>query len=316
VVFIESNRSPGTTHIDGIPVIVIPIIDCLHQFLKPDDVIWVRGGFRSWFVHLEELKKAGHWLLLYAANTGRQRWPIWDVVFDDYATENRLDSHGRLWAKFNKPVNPEIFKFTDSRVIYDVCVGGSHIHDRKGQWRTIEALWHYKQARNRNLKAIMPGRPIKGSQTMQIPQKIESWGLDVAVPGMLPRPQMCKIYNQSKIFVYLGEHGQNDRGPLEALSCGACVIVANPRKHQPEVYNHRFGRVVSNVDYDQVTNAIDYFLNVPPERKAVVQHYDQVNGAKSVVLPKIQSIFRAIQEIGKPNTTELFKRIQYRDGTN
>jgi len=190
VVFIESNRSPGTTHIDGIPVIVIPIIDCLHQFLKPDDVIWVRGGFRSWFVHLEQLKKAGHWLLLYAANTGRQRWPIWDIVFDDYATENRLDSHGRLWAKFNKPVNPDIFRFTNSTPIYDVCVGGSHIHDRKGQWRTIEALWHYKQAHNRNLKAIMPGRPIRGNQTMQIPQKIESWGLDVAVPGMLPRPQM------------------------------------------------------------------------------------------------------------------------------
>jgi len=70
------------------------------------------------------------------------------------------------------------------------------------------------------------------------------------------------------------------------------------------------------VDYTQVIDAIDSLLNCPMDRIEVAQYYDRANGAKSVVLPKMQSIFRAIQEIGKPNTTELFKRIQHRDGTN
>jgi len=309
LIVIESNRSPGRTDIEGLPCIVVPVIDCVHDFLRPDDIIWVRGGFRSWFVHLERLKKAGHWLLLYAANTGRQRWMIWDVVFDDYVQSSQLDTRNRLWVKFNKPINPLIFYPKQIDPIYDICIGASHIHDRKGQWRVIEALAHYKKATKRSLKAVMLGRGSRGTRTSTLYQIVDSEGLDVVFTGMLPRSKVCDIYNQSKIFIYLGEHGQNDRGPLEALCCGTPIIIANPRYHQPEVHGNWFCKVVKNTNYDQVMEAINFYLTNPPLRSDVAANYEQVNGAQSVVLPKMSFIFKAIQEIGKPNSAELNRRL-------
>jgi glycosyltransferase involved in cell wall biosynthesis len=309
LIIIESNRSPGSTIIGGIPCVVIPLIDCVHDFLRPDDVIWVRGGFRSWYDHLERLRKTGHWLLLYAANTGRQRWLVWDCIFDDYMQSDRVDTRGRLWIKFHKPINPLIFHPKNLDPIYDVCVGASHIHDRKGQWRVIDALAHYKTANKRNLKAVMPGRSMRGGHTTQLFEIVKSEGLDVTMPGMLPRSKVCELFNQSKIFVYLGEHGQNDRGPLEALCCGTPIVIANARYHQAEVHLNKFCKVVKNTNYDQVVEAIESYLKELPLRSDVAANYEQVNGAQTVVLPKMSFVFKAIQEIGKPNPAELHRRL-------
>lgn len=308
-IIIESNRGPGSTHIEGIPCLVIPEISLVHQFLKPEDIIWVRGGFRTWFVHLEQIKKKGHWLLLYAANTGRERWSIWDLIFYDYIEQPKIDRIGRLWVKFHKPVSPKIFYPTDSKLIYDVCVGASHIHDRKGQWRTIEALAYYKHTTERNLKAIMPGRFVRGSHTTNIPKIVDSEGLDVTLTGMVTRPKLREVLNQSKIFVYLGEHGQNDRGPIEALCCGTPIIIANPRYHQSEVWDHQFCKIVKNTDYSSVVQAIEEYLKEPPNRKEVADYYEKVNGANTVVLKRMTKIFNLIKEIGKPDSFELYRRL-------
>jgi glycosyltransferase involved in cell wall biosynthesis len=193
--------------------------------------------------------------------------------------------------------------------IYDVCVGASHIHDRKGQWRVIDALAHYKTANKRNLKAVMPGRSMRGGHTTQLFEIVKSEGLDVAMPGMLRRSKVCDIYNQSKIFVFLGEHGQNDRGPLEALCCGTPIIIANAKYHQAEVHSNRFCKVVKNTDYPKVVEAIESYLKELPLRSDVAANYEQVNGAQTVVLPKMSFVFKAIQEIGKPNPAELHRRL-------
>jgi glycosyltransferase involved in cell wall biosynthesis len=310
LIIIESNRSPGSTYIEGIPCIVVPLIDCVHEFLRPDDVIWVRGGFRSWFVHLEQLRKNGHWLLLYAANTGRQRWGIWHVILDDYAKTSQIDRVGRLWVKFYKPINPNIFRPKGLPPLYDICVGASHIHDRKGQWRTIDALTCYKQAKKQNLRAVMPGRSLRGGRTSLIPKIVESEGLDLVLPGMIGRPLLCDIFNQSKLFVYLGEHGQNDRGPLEALCCGTPIIISNPRYHQKEVYDNPYCKVVRSSDSNQVVAAMETSLKEAPDRKAVAAHYESINGSKTVVLPKMSFLFKTIQEIGKVDVVELHRRIK------
>jgi len=309
LVFIESNRYPGTARIYDLPVTVIPLISYIYDYLRPDDIIWVRGGFRSWFVILEELRRRGHWLMLYAANTGRQRWPIWDVILDDYIRKNQIDRLGRFWFKFNKPIHPDIFYPQDLPPKYDICVGASHIHDRKGQWRTIEALKAYKDRYRINLKAIMPGKIMRGVNTRLIPQNVARWGLDVAMPGMMKRPLLNEVYNQSKLFVYLGESGQNDRGPLEALRCGTPLIIANPRYHQPEVYENPFCRIANNRRPEQVAETIHECLKSNIDRKKVFEFYQSVNGEEEHILPTMSTLFRFIKEIEKPNATELNRRL-------
>jgi glycosyltransferase involved in cell wall biosynthesis len=150
---------------------------------------------------------------------------------------------------------------------------------------------------------------MRGGQTTHLFEIVKSEGLDVAMPGMLPRSKVCDIYNQSKIFVFLGEHGQNDRGPLEALCCGTPIIIANAKYHQSECCCNLFCKVVKNTNYDQVLEAIDSFLKESPLRSDVAANYERVNGAETVVLPKMSFVFKAIQEIGKPNPAELHRRL-------
>ena len=48
VIFIESSKSPGRTKIDGrILCYVTPQIEYIEEYLKEDDVIFARGGFRT-----------------------------------------------------------------------------------------------------------------------------------------------------------------------------------------------------------------------------------------------------------------------------
>ena len=229
IIFIESNRSPGfTTYYQNIKCYVVPEIGYVKQFLKRGDIIWARGGFRSWFNFLNQMKKEKYWLLLYAANTGRARWRFWDVIFDDLSGEHRHDIRGRFFYYFKKPINPDYFRpFHDFKKRYHVCVGASHVHDKKGQWKTIEVIAEYKRLFNENLHCIMPGRVTHGVKTNNIGSTISSARLSVHCPGMLPRTKLAEVFNQSSITIFMGQGGQNDRGPLESLACGTPILLAS-----------------------------------------------------------------------------------------
>ena len=86
IIFIESSKGTGKTvysqRSKPITCYVVPEIGYVKQFLRKEDVIFVRGGFRSWFNFLTQMKKEERWLLLYAANTGRARWRFWDIIFE------------------------------------------------------------------------------------------------------------------------------------------------------------------------------------------------------------------------------------------
>ena len=82
LLIIESNRSPGCFEHDGIKGYTVPHIRNSREFIDKDDIIWARGGFRSWHDYLIDLQKEGFWLMLYAANTGRERWAFWDIILD------------------------------------------------------------------------------------------------------------------------------------------------------------------------------------------------------------------------------------------
>lgn len=88
LVVIESNRSPGSFYIaPGIKGLVVPHINELRKFLYDDDVLWARGGWKSWFPFLQKWHDDDHWLLFYRAASNRGAWTFWDIVLDDLITE-------------------------------------------------------------------------------------------------------------------------------------------------------------------------------------------------------------------------------------
>jgi hypothetical protein len=178
VIFIESSRGTGkTVYNHGSKLIycyVVPEIGYVKQFLNKDDIIFARGGFRSWFNFLTQMNKEGRWLLLYAANTGRERWKFWDICFDDLTGKHNSDRWGRFFFDFKKPINPNFFyPLYGIKKEFDVCIGASHVHDRKAQWKTVEVIVEYKRLFGESLKCVLPGRITHGVNTNKINGKEE-----------------------------------------------------------------------------------------------------------------------------------------------
>lgn len=236
-VFYESNRAPGKANwIPGVYCCVVPEIKFVKPFIREDTIIFVRGGFKTWHDFLVPYKNK-NWLMLYAANTGRERWTWWDIVFEDRDNLNMIDKYNRYWNFYIKPTNEDIFHPLDREIKYDFCIGASHIHDKKGQWRVIESLVRYKTLFGKNVRCALPGAARKGTKSNSINPKIKKYGLNVNVTGELTKEKLCELFNESKYFIHLGTHGQNDRGPIEALACGTPLIIGSPRYHSPIINN-------------------------------------------------------------------------------
>lgn len=310
VIIIESGRGSGAIKLDGIPVYVIPNIKYAHEIIEPNDILFIRGGFRTWFIHLEKWKKDGHWLLLYAANTGRSRWTIWDIVFDDITGTTRVDSTGRLFFYFKKPINPDLFHPISIKPIYDLCIGASFIHDKKGQWQAIKAVMEYKRLYGQNPSCILPGAFRHSSRTNDMCQDVATNALNVYFPGMVSRRELGKIYNQSKVFIHMGTGGQNDRGPLEAMACGTQLIVAGTKNRAPFTYdNPETSQLITDVnDYKKIALQIKLGINTySSDLKKNTAEYFQKNSGVDVVLNDMKHIFDMFRQFPKPNIEGLRK---------
>ena len=301
-VFYESNRGPGCADWGiNLKGWVCPEIKWVNKFIDDDTVIYVRGGFRSWFELLKS-KIGKNWLMCYNANTGRERWTIWDIILWDLTQQNFLDRHNRIWYHYVKPIDEATFKPIEQDLFYDVCIGASHIHDKKGQWRVVEALLLYKEKYGVNLKAILPGFGVRGTQTRKMRQMIIDNRLDVTITGMLSKPDLCRtVFNRSKIGVFVGTHGQGDRGPIEALACGLPIILGMKKYHSPYVYGENVSMVLKDVhDIKELTDLIHLYLEKRPSRKYVYNYYRDNMGFKNVCYPNIKYIFDFIRDNRKP----------------
>jgi hypothetical protein len=305
LIFIETTRNPGhIRYAKGIDCYVVPHIAWVDKFLKDGDIIWARGGWRSWHDYLIS-KKGKHWLCLYAANSGRSRWKFWDVIFNDVEGGGSfIDRWGRYYFDFIKPTNEQIFRKITLREHkeYDICIGASHIHDKKGQWRMIYALDIIKDKIGRNLKCVMPGRFLRGVETNDLPKIIQERGLAVDMPGMISRRELALLMSNCRIFVYAGESGQNDRGPIEALCCGTPISVSSPQRHHPVVWKHEFCKVIDWRDIRKAAKAVyQFYSEINREGDALIsllvrQHYDDTMSLHRVIVPRMEGIFTRLQE--------------------
>lgn len=260
-IFYESNRNPGIAKWVEHPnayCAVIPEIRFAEQYIDEDTILWIRGGFKQWLGWLYEKYKGKNWMLMYPANTGRERWEHWDIILDDIATRFlEPDKFGRITFPFIKPIDTDFYKPIDMKMKYDVCIGNSHVHDKKGQWRVVKAIEEYEKKFRKPLNVVLPGAVFRGEQTNKMMKKInKNHGALITKRGKLKskftltghvdKTELVNILNQSKIAVFLGAHGQNDRGPLEALACGCRIILGFPNYHTNLLENFP-GFCVTNV---------------------------------------------------------------------
>lgn len=306
LVFYESARGAGFADWGlGIHGWVCPQVTFIKNFIDKDTIIYVRGGFRSWHNFLLSHKDR-NWLMTYNANTGRQKWTFWDIVLWDLESDYTLDRWGRFWYYYKKPVADRIFYPFNSKPVYDVCIGASHIHDKKGQWRAINILIEHKKKYG-NIKAVLPGYGSRGQETSKIANKIKDHSLDVTATGMLDRSRLSKdVFNRSKLGLFLTTHGQGDRGPIEALATGLPLIIGSRRYHSPDVCDNRYSDVVEDInDFSAMADLVNLRLQHLHDRRYVRKLFEE-NLGFDVCYQNIKFIFDFIRDNPKP--TLLAKR--------
>lgn len=302
LILIESKSDPGRFSAMDMKGHVIPSIENAWGFIKDDDIIWVRGGWKHWHDVLIEFQEAGHWLMLYAANTGREKWRFWDIVFNDQITIPVVDTVGRLQYPFRKPIQENIFfpkrlEPKKDQIKYDIMIGASHIHDKKGQWRVIDALIEYEKLFFEDLKAVLPGSFMRGVQTNKIVDKINDNGLDVEMPGMVPRKDLAKLMNQTALFVHLGSHGQADRGPIEAMACGCPVMLGFPQYHSKWLAEESKASFICHTPEDPEKVARDLYLALPKAKNGRIDAFESyvANSLQNGALPDMAFLFGGLK---------------------
>ncbi len=300
-VVMETGQDSHMSTAPGVEVITVR--GGIDQFeLDPGEVVWVRGGWKSWLPWIEK-QKPNNWFIYYGANTGHERWPHWDVVLDDEAEEKRITDDGRLWYPYIKPIHP-LFRATneDGRT-YDLCIGASHIFDRKGQFHGFEMMQHYYKMYGVKLRCIMPGGFYSHEKNTEAMKKeLPKWP-NVVMPKVLPREKLKDIYKASRIFVHLTCCGQGDRGPMEAGNCGCHVVLGDGRHHAPYFQHSPLASWTagSTTDYENICRWIH---NVPLEGKheRIANYFFSYQGR---VLPNLVPLFQFFKENPKPNRAAL-----------
>ncbi|MFW9899887.1 MAG: hypothetical protein ACFFDY_01210 [Candidatus Thorarchaeota archaeon] len=313
---IDSKRGNGTLRPTTTSTIYcVPTIECFNNVATKRDVLFFRGGFRSWLPFLNKLDKKEYWKLYYRANTNHGHWPYWDIILNDLIPEekdtwtdfyfNIKNKKERLVFPYRKPVNEYIFKpIIPAQHKYDIMLGASHIHTKKGQFLALQACnaLAAKDKKFKDLHYIMPGGMIR-AKTNDLINK--SWPIWLYKPGAQKRSCLAKLMNNSKLLIHAGPGGQNDRSVLEALSCGIPIMIKDPKRYSPWMQENEFVTICNShyiLDWEKAIERA--WAKIPTNwmsfniyRSELVKWYHSVNGLWEVALPRMASLINAIKNV-------------------
>jgi len=302
-IFIDSHIGCGIKMLSPkVHLYVVPNIDIARDFISPRDIVIVRGGFKPWYATLTKIYEARkNWILFYRANTNRNPWPFWDIILDDLMLGGPVKHLNRYWFNFSKPVNEQIFKY-DPEISksygkhYDVCIGASHVHRKKGQFLGVRALRWYMDYYEHKLSAVVPGGFIKCMYNKEILTARDNGIVDVTTH--MSRQMLCELFNRSKIFIHAGPGGQNDRGVLEAMCCGLPVILTSPDRFSEFV--SYTPNVKAQPDFVDIAHWIHAVQMSPTDPVEIKRYYQGYNGLNEVCIPKMIKLIDWINRFSGP----------------
>lgn len=150
---------------------------------------------------------------------------------------------------------------------------GTVDHPGKNSMSVIKAFEKLKKSGAYDGKLILAGMPGAGFEAIDDYVKKSEYKNDILITGFVTDDELVALYSYCKVFCFVSFYEGFGIPPLEALSCGAKVVVSNTSS-LPEVVGD-IGITVNPANLKEITEGIKKALNtdVDEEYKAKVRKH-------------------------------------------
>lgn len=131
---------------------------------------------------------------------------------------------------------------------------GTVDHPGKNAMGVIKAFEKLKDENKYMGSLVLAGMPGSGYDIVESYVKNSKWNKDIIFTGFVTDEELIALYSKCKVFCFLSLYEGFGIPPLEALACGAKVVVSDSSS-LPEVVGN-VGITVDPLKLDEIVNAI------------------------------------------------------------
>lgn len=182
--------------------------------------------------------------------------------------------------KFTNIDDDIVMKSLDKYNIKDnfILYAGTIDHPGKNIYSVLKAFEKVKDESDIDLKLVIAGMPGKGYEVIQEEVDESRYRKDIILTGYITDDTLIALYNKCSAFCFVSLYEGFGIPPLEALACGAEVIVSNTSS-LPEVIGE-FGYKVDPTNINQISSCIKEILNGKKrniKNSALEAHFQKFN---------------------------------------
>lgn len=140
-----------------------------------------------------------------------------------------------------------------------ILYAGTVDHPGKNSLGVVKAFEELKETRRYNGKCILAGMPGSGFEYVHDYIKKSEYQDQIIITGFISDEELVALYSQCSVFVFVSFYEGFGIPPLEALACGARVVVSNTSS-LPEVVGN-LAMIIDPTDPSAISDAIYETMN-------------------------------------------------------